>query len=101
MDIRKSDTILVISGKDRGKSGKVIRAMPKDSRVVVEGVNVVMRHRRQQGRQKGQRVSLPMAIDRSNVMLLCPHCSKPTRLGIRVSGDTKQRMCKRCNEAIV
>ena len=101
MDIRKSDTILVISGKDRGKSGKVIRAMPKDSRVVVEGVNVVMRHRRQQGRQKGQRVSLPMAIDRSNVMLLCPHCSKPTRLGVRASGDTKQRMCKRCSEVIL
>ena len=92
--------MLVISGKDRGKAGKVIKTIPDNTRVVVEGINMTMRHQRQRGRQKGQRVSLPMGISRSNVMLLCPQCTKPARFGMRMVGDSKKRVCKRCNETI-
>lgn len=100
MTIRKGDNVLVISGKDRGKVGKVMRAFPQAIRVMVEGVNLVTRHTRQRQRQKGQRISVPMAIDRSNVMLVCPHCNKPTRIESRITADKKQRACRRCNEII-
>ncbi len=102
MNIRRDDTVLVISGKYRGKKGKVIRAFPALNRVVVQGVNLRKRHRRpSKDLPQGGIVEAEGPIDRSNVMLVCPKCSKPTRIGARILEDGKKvRICKKCGEAI-
>jgi large subunit ribosomal protein L24 len=102
MRIRKDDTVLVIAGKDKGKKGKVRQSFPKESRVVVDGVNKVKRHTRPRGavRQAGiiEREA-PMHV--SNVMLICTKCNRPARIGFRFLEDgTKVRVCQRCNEVI-
>ena len=84
MNIRKDDTVLVTSGKYRGKKGKVIRAFPALNRIVVQGVNLRKRHRRpSKDLPQGGIVEAEGPIDRSNVLLICPKCSKPTRTGAR------------------
>ena len=101
-NIRRDDTVMVIAGKDRGKSGKVNRVIREKDRVVVAGVNISTKHvqNRPGIRQAGIiHVEAPLHI--SNVMLLCPHCAKPTRVGHRFQEDgTKVRVCKRCNDVI-
>ncbi len=102
MQVRKNDTVLVIVGKDRGKKGKVRQALPKESRVVIEGVNVVKRHMRARGatRQAGI-IEREAPIHVSNVMLLCTKCNRPTRIGFRFLEDgSKVRICRRCKEVI-
>ncbi len=87
----------MLSGKDRGKTGKVLFAFPAEGKVVVEGLNRVARHQRpkKQG-QKGQIVHKEQAVDASNVMLICKSCGKPSRIGKKLVGDTKVRVCKKC-----
>jgi large subunit ribosomal protein L24 len=100
--IKKNDTVLVISGKDRGKKGKVRRAVPKADRVVVEGLNMIKRHSRARraARQAGI-VELEAPIHVSNVMLVCEKCKKPTRVGVKTLEDgRKVRFCRACDEAI-
>jgi large subunit ribosomal protein L24 len=102
MKIRKNDTVLVIAGKDRGKKGKVRQSLPKEERVVVEGVNMVKRHMRPRGatRQAGI-IEREAPLRVSNVMLLCTKCNRPTRVGFRFLEDgSKVRVCKRCDEVI-
>lgn len=102
MKIKKNDTVLVISGKDRGKKGKVRRAAPKDDRVVVEGLNMIKRHSRARraARQAGI-VELEAPIHVSNVMLVCDKCKKPTRIGYKTLDDgRKVRYCRACEEPI-
>jgi len=97
MNIKKNDNVKMLSGKDRGKTGKVLFAFPDEDKVVVEGLNKVARHQRpkKQG-QKGQIVRKERAINVSGVMLLCKSCGKPTRIGQKVAGDKKIRVCKKC-----
>ncbi|MBA7667801.1 50S ribosomal protein L24 [subsurface metagenome] len=102
MKVRKNDTVLVIAGRDRGKKGKVRQALPKKSRVTVEGVNIVKRHMRAraQARQAGI-IEREAPIHVSNVMLLCTKCNRPTRIGFRFAEDgRKVRICRRCKEVI-
>jgi large subunit ribosomal protein L24 len=101
MKLKKSDQVKILSGKDRGKVGKVLRVFGKEKRVIVEGINLVKRHTRprRQG-EKGQRVSVPAPIDFSNLMLVCPKCSKPSRVGFKVTEKAKFRVCKRCKSEI-
>ena len=102
MKIRKNDNILVITGKDRGKTGKVRFAYPKKERVMVEGINFVKKHSRAKGaaRQAGI-IQLEVPINVSNVMLLCNKCNHPTRVGFRFLEDgRKVRVCRRCSEVI-
>lgn len=102
MKIRKNDTVLVTTGKDRGKKGKVRRALPKDGRVVVEGLNMIKRHSRARraARQAGI-IELEAPIHVSNVMLVCDKCKKPARVGYRTLEDgRKVRICRACNEPI-
>jgi len=102
MKIRRDDTVLVIAGKDRGKKGKVRQALPKESRVVVEGVNKVKRHTRPRGtvRQAGI-IEREAPLHISNVALICTKCNRPTRIGFRFLEDgSKVRVCKECNEVI-
>jgi large subunit ribosomal protein L24 len=102
MNIRKNDTVLVIAGKDRGKKGKVRKALPRDAKVIVEGINMIKRHSKARGaaRQAGI-IELEAPLDVSNVMLICNKCSKPARVGFRVLGDgRKARVCRSCHEVI-
>ena len=101
MRIHKGDTILVISGKDRGKRGKVLQALPKRDRILVEGVNMRKKHRKPKKEgEKGQIVSMPGPIDVSNVKLICPRCGKATRVRYKNLRGKKVRICKKCNQEI-
>ncbi len=102
MKVRKNDTVVVIRGKDKGKRGQVQRVLPRESRLVVEGVNMIMRHtsRRPGVRQVGI-VQREAALHASNVMLICIHCSRPTRVGFKsLESGRKARICKKCQEEL-
>jgi large subunit ribosomal protein L24 len=105
MLIHRGDTVQVISGNDSGVRGRVLRAYPKESRVVVEHVNIRKKHQRpvQAGRSQQTQagiIQFEAPVHISNVMLVCPHCDKPTRIGIRLDGTAKVRVCKKCGEDI-
>ena len=109
MNIKKDDKVMVLAGKDKGKSGKVLQVFPKLGRASVEGINIAIKHLRprRQG-EKGQRIEFPAPINVSNLILLCDKCSRPTRVGhkfIEVTKEDKKvkkkvRICKKCNEVI-
>ncbi len=104
--IKKGDTVEIVTGRseDKGKRGEVIRVIPDENRVVVQGVNVRTKHQRQvqsQGRtiNPGRvRFEAPMSL--SNVMLVCPKCGKPTRVSVQRDGQTARRVCKHCDASI-
>ena len=104
--IRKGDTIEVISGReqDKGKRGEVIKVLPDESRLVVQGVNIRKKHQRQvqtQGRTMSPGIiefEAPISI--SNVMLVCPKCDEPSRVGLQRDEDDVRRICKNCGESI-
>ena len=101
LNIKTSDTVVVISGEDRKKEGKVLSVNPNTRRIVVQNVNMVTRHvkPRRQG-QPGGRIQKEGSIHVSNVMLVCPKCHKPTRVGHIFDGDKKYRACKKCGKKI-
>ena len=102
MRIRKGDTVMMRIGKDRGKKGRVLQVVQENRTIVVEGLNLNVKHvgPRQQ-RQKGQRIQFAKAVDVSNVALICPKCNKATRVGIqRGEGKKSQRVCKKCDQVI-
>ena len=102
MSIKKGDTVIVLSGKDKGKKGAVLEAMPESRKVVVEKVNVVSRHQkpRQQGEQGGI-LKKEAPIYACKVMRVCPKCNKPTRPASKVGKDGKRvRVCKKCGAEI-
>ena len=103
LKIRKGDEVMVIGGKDRGKRGRVQEVRPADLTVIVAGVNVAKRHTKPNPSKnaKGGIIDQPMPLSLGKVMVVCPHCGKPTRVAHRTDGDTKERLCKRCGEAIV
>ena len=100
--IKKSDTVYVLAGRDKGKTGKVFRVLPKKGRALVEGVNYDKKHTRKTKQdQQGGIVQKESAIHVSNLALFCKSCSKPSRVGISVLADgTRSRFCKRCKEVI-
>ena len=100
--VKKDDTVMVMAGKEKGKTGKVLRVIPDKGRVLVESVNIVKRHTRpSQANQDGGIVEKEAALAISNVQLVCAACSKPTRTGVRLLDDgTKARFCKKCNEIV-
>lgn len=102
MTIRKGDTVKVIAGKDRGKTGKVLRSVPEKSRVVVEKVNMVKKAMRPtQQNPQGGIMSVEAPIHVSNVMVICPECKQPTRVSHRVNeAGKKVRVCKKCGKDI-
>ena len=97
MNIKKGDTVVVLSGKDKGKKGKVLTVMPKDGKVIVEKVNVVSRHQkpRKQG-EEGGIMKREAAIAACKVQVVCPKCSKGTRVAHKIEGGKKTRVCKHC-----
>jgi large subunit ribosomal protein L24 len=100
VDIRKNDEVEVISGKDRGKRGRVVNVLPRDGRVMVEGVARAKRHLpirpTQRGGQTGGIIVKELFIDLSNVQLVCKNCGRPTRIGHSGEGREKVRVCRRC-----
>jgi large subunit ribosomal protein L24 len=103
--LRKGDTVEVLSGKDRGKQGRIVRVYPGRGKVMVEGVNQVKRHERMrpaQGRGgvTGGIITKEMPVDASNVAIVCPACGKPTRIGYEVSEASKDRVCRKCGGRI-
>ena len=101
MKIKKGDQVKILSGKDRGRSGKVLVSYPREGKITVEGVNMLTRHRksRKQG-QKGEKVRVSVPVDASNVLLICGSCKKPTRIGFQVTESGKVRVCKKCASQI-
>ena len=97
--VRREDTILVMKGKDRGRSGNVRKVIPEDKKVIVSGINMVKRHMRPSGpQQPGGIIEREAPISWANVALLCQSCNKPARVGYRVLADgRKVRYCKRCD----
>lgn len=101
MRIIKGDTVLIISGKYRGKTGKVLKALPKAGKILVEGVNLMKKHRKpKKDKEKGQIVEIPAPLDISNAKLICSKCKKATRVGYKISENKKYRICKKCGQEI-
>jgi len=97
VSIRKDDEIQVISGKDRGRRGRVVRVLPREGRVMVEGVARARKHARpSRRRQQGGIIDVELFVDISNVQVVCKNCGQPTRVGYRIDGDEKVRVCKKC-----
>ncbi len=102
LKIRKGDRVRVLSGKDKGKEGEVMRSLPREGKVIVDGVNVARKSQRPtRSTQQGGIIDKDMPIQVSNVALVCPSCGKPTRVGYKIdaSGD-KARVCKKCGGEI-
>jgi len=98
MKIKKGDNIIVISGKDKGKTGKISRSFPRKYMVIIDGVNIAKRHQKpRRQNQQGQIIDKPMPIHVSNVMLIDPKTNKPTRIGHRTVGGKKMRVAKKSN----
>jgi large subunit ribosomal protein L24 len=102
MKVKKGDLVRVISGKDKGKEGKILRVIPKLNKIIVENVNVVKKHQRPtQQLREGGIIEQPSPIHASKVMVVCPSCGKPTRVGYRFLEEGKKvRVCRKCNEII-
>jgi large subunit ribosomal protein L24 len=102
LKIRKGDRVRVLSGKDKGKEGEVMRAMPREGKVIVEGVNIARKSQRPtRTTQQGGIIDKDMPMQVSNVALVCPSCGKPTRVGYKIDASgTKARVCKKCGGEI-
>lgn len=99
--IKRNDTVRILRGKDAGKKGNVLAVLPREGRVVVEGMAVVKKHvKARQGGQKGQRVTIASPIPVANIQLICTQCKKGTRIGITRENGIRQRVCKQCNAVI-
>ena len=101
MKIRKGDKVKILRGKDRAKTGKVIRVFPQEKKVIVENRNLVKRHRKaKRTNEQSERMTIAAPIVISNVQLICPKCSKPTRLAIKRIDGKNVRICKKCQAEI-
>lgn len=99
--LKKGDAIKVIAGKDKGKTGKIVRVYPLKNRIAVEGINVYKKHvRPRTANEKGQIVEVARSIHASNVAIVCGACGKTTRIGMQQEGDSKRRVCKQCKAAL-
>lgn len=101
MKVKKNDTVLVITGKDAGKTAKVLTALPKSNKVIVDGVNVQKKHKKARSAQEVSAIQNQSGpIDASNVLVVCPTCNRATRVAYQVEGDKKARICKKCGAVL-
>jgi large subunit ribosomal protein L24 len=98
--IKKGDTVLVLSGKNMDKKAKVLSVSTDTGKIVVEGVNVVKKHQKPTRNFQGGIIEKPLPLFASKVMLVCPRCSQPTRIGVKMSGEGRVRVCKKCSEIV-
>ena len=101
LNVKKGDTVLIIAGKDKGKTGKVTSCDPEKGRVVVEDCNMITKHQKPRGaNQPGGRNKMAGPIDISNVQIVCPDCHKATRVGHKIEGENKIRVCQKCGASL-
>lgn len=101
MKVKKNDTVVVLTGKDVKKIGKVLMAMPKSNKIVVEGVNVQEKnHKARSAQDTSSKIKREGPIDASNVLVICPKCGKATRVGHAIVDGKKVRVCKKCGESL-
>ena len=100
LKVKKGDKVVVITGRDKGKSGEIVKVLRAENRVVVQGVNMAQRHQRQSMQQEGGIVNKELAIHVSNVALIDPKTQKPTRVGYKMDGERKVRVARRSGEAL-
>jgi large subunit ribosomal protein L24 len=102
MKLKKGDKVTVIAGKDKGREGVIERLSAKNQTALIMGVNLYKKHvkKNPQMNIEGGIVEVPRALDISKLMLICPKCNKPTRVGYKIEKDTKTRMCKKCKSVI-
>ena len=101
MKIKKGDTVLIISGKDKGRKGKVLKVFPEELKILVEGINLKKKHvRPKREGEKGQIVQIPAPVQISNLKVICPKCGKATRVGYKIIDKKKYRICKKCQKEI-
>ncbi len=98
--IRKGDKVVVLTGKDKGRTGEVVQVMPKEDRAVVKGINLVKRHQRQTQAQEAGIITKEASIHLSNLAIADPKDGKPTRVGFKIEGDKKVRVAKRSGVSI-
>ena len=101
MKIKKGDNVLIISGKDKGRTAKILKSLVKERMVLIDGINIKKKHvKPKKEGEKGQVISKAVPMDVSNVMLICPKCSKATRIGYKITADKKFRICKKCQSEV-
>ncbi len=101
MKIKKDDQVLIISGKDKGKKGKVLSVFPVLQKLIVENANLTKKHQRPKGQgQKGQIVEIPKPLHASAVKVICSKCGQPARIGYKLTEGGKFRICKKCQQEI-
>ncbi len=102
MRIKKGDTVKILSGKDSGKSGKVVKVLIKNDKIIVEGLNLYKKHvRPKTENEKGEIIQVPRPINSSNVLVICSSCHKPTKIGSRITADgKKERFCRKCKATL-
>ena len=101
LNVRKGDTVLIIAGKDKGKTGKITSCNPTSGRVVVEGCNIITKHTKPRGaNQPGGINKMAGPVDVSNVQVICPSCDKATRIAHKIDGDKKIRVCNKCGASL-
>jgi len=101
MKLKKGDTVLIISGKDKGKTAKILKSLPKEGKILVEGVYIKQKHvRPKREGEKGQIVAVPSPLNVSNAKFVCPKCGKAARLGYKVENGKKVRICKKCKSEV-
>jgi len=100
MKFKKGDTVKITAGKDEGRTGKIEKVLPKEEKVIVPGVNIYKKHVKGFGDTKGGVYDIPRAMSLGKIALICPKCSKQTRIGYKFAGTEKVRICKKCKKEI-
>jgi len=101
LKLKKGDTVVVMSGKDKGKTGQIEKVLPKTNQILIPGVNIVKKHAKPTKKNPhGGIIQINRPIPISNVMLICPVCNKATRVGFKMLDNKKLRICKKCKESI-
>lgn len=100
MKLKKGDEVKITIGKDKGKTGKITEVFPKRNKILIAGLNVYKKHVKPQGQKPGGIIDLSKPISISNVSMLCPKCKNKTRIGFKIEGSVKSRICKKCGEII-
>lgn len=101
MKIKKSDNVMVLSGKDRGKTGIVERVFPEENKVVIKGIALAKKNVKPSKKNpKGGILDINLKVSSSKIMVFCPNCSKPTKIGYQISDKGKMRICKKCNQSL-
>lgn len=100
MKVKIADNVLILKGKYRGKTGKILKTFKKVNKIVVEKINVKIRHIKKKSNRPGERIQFEAPIDASNAKIICPHCNKATRIEYKISTEGKERICKKCKISI-